>query len=49
MSEEFDQDDAMLELLVFQGYLEKQVLPNGKIYYKRTSKPIPDATDAGRS
>ena len=41
MNEEFDTDQVMLDLLVHEGYLSKQKLKNGKIWYKRTSKQIP--------
>lgn len=33
--------DVLLPLLVHEGYLKKQVLDNGKVYYKRTGKEIP--------
>lgn len=36
--------DVLLPLLVHEGYLKKQVLDNGKTYYKRTNKPIPTET-----
>lgn len=33
--------DVLLPLLIHEGYLEKQILANGKVYYKRTNKQIP--------
>ena len=33
--------DVLLPYLVHEGYLVEERLPNGKIWYKRTDKPIP--------
>jgi len=48
MSDESDMDQIMLNLMVQQGFLEKQVAKNGKVWYKRTSKPIPDRIKEGK-
>jgi len=39
----------MLDLKVHDGYLEKQVAKIGKVWYKRTSKPIPDGINGVES
>lgn len=36
-----DTQEALLLLLEHDGFLKKQVLPNGKVYYKRTKKRLP--------
>lgn len=33
--------DALLPFLVHEGYLKKQTLANGKVWYKRTRKKLP--------
>ena len=35
-------DQVMLDLLVHEGFLTKQKMKNGKIWYKRTEKQLPD-------
>lgn len=39
-----DMDQVMLDLLVHEGFLEKQEI-KGKTWYKRTTKQLPKATD----
>lgn len=41
-----DVDQVMLDLLVHQGFLRKETLPNGKVWYKRTDKQLPPETDS---
>jgi len=36
-----DMDEIMLALLVHDGFLIKEILPNGKVWYKRTDKKLP--------
>lgn len=36
-----DMDEIMLALLTHEGFLVKEITPNGKTWYKRTDKPIP--------
>lgn len=39
--------DVFIKVALKDGFLEKQVMPNGKIYYKRTDKPIPPESVLG--
>ena len=41
MTSEPDMDQIMLDLLVHEGFLSKQKMKNGKIWYKRTNKKLP--------
>jgi len=40
-----DMDQVMLDLLIHEGYLEKQVTHEGRIWYRRTTKQLPKTTD----
>ena len=40
-----DMDQIMLDLLVHEGFLSKEKLKNGKVWYKRTDKQIPPVRD----
>lgn len=41
LNNEPDMDQVMLDLLVHEGFLSKQKMKNGKIWYKRTEKQLP--------
>lgn len=41
MSPDVDIDQIMLDLLIHEGFITKEILPNGRIWYKRTDKKIP--------
>ena len=40
-----DMDEIMLALLTHEGFLVKETLPNGKVWYKRTDKKLPKANN----
>ncbi len=46
-----DMDEIMLALLTHEGFLTKETLPNGKVWYKRTDKKLPPTTkeDEGKA
>ena len=41
MNDDIDMDQIMLDLMVHEGFLTKQKMKNGKVWYKRTDKQIP--------
>ena len=43
-----DMDQIMLDLLTHQGFLSKETLPNGKVWYKRTDKKLPNTTNSNK-